>query len=52
MDKEGYLGAIMFGNGKRHITVGWPLKNLIVRKVSCGLTHSIAATMDAIYGWG
>lgn len=52
INKETYLGIIVIGNGRRHISVYWPLKNLIVHKVACGISHTIVSTLDELYGWG
>jgi len=40
------------GNARRHISIYWPLKNLVVHKVACGISHTIVSTLDGVYGWG
>jgi hypothetical protein len=52
IEKDSYLGVIVIGNGRRHVSVYWPLRNLIVLKIACGIAHTIVSTLDGLYGWG
>ena len=40
------------GNSKQCLSIYTPLKNLIVTRISCGLSHVTLSTQDSIYGWG